>query len=142
TLCPYTTLFRSSEIIYHFNHKSINLYGEALLKSIGQITGQKNSTSDAVDYLKKYWTQKLGISEQEINVIDGSGLSPQNFVTAEAMTKVMQYALSRPWYTSFLQSLPTINQMTMKSGTIRGTLGYTGYQTSSTNKRYTFTLLV
>ncbi len=131
-----------SDIIYHFNQKSVNLYGEALLKSIAQVTGQKNGTSDGVKYLQKYWTQKLGISDQELNIIDGSGLSPQNFVTAEAMTKIMQYAISRTWYKDFLRSLPTINQMTMKSGTIRGTLGYTGYQTASNGRRYTFTLLV
>ncbi|NGM62600.1 D-alanyl-D-alanine carboxypeptidase/D-alanyl-D-alanine-endopeptidase [Sphingobacterium sp. SGG-5] len=131
-----------SDIIYPFNHKSINLYGEALLKSIAQMTGQKTNTADGVEYLKKYWTQRLGLAEAEINVIDGSGLSPQNFVTAEAMAKIMQYARSRPWYTSFQRSLPTINQMTMKSGTIRGTLGYTGYQTSKSGKQYTFALLL
>src|SRR5690606_8359334 len=131
-----------SNIVYHFNQKSINLYGEAFLKSIARMTGQKSTIADGVAYVKKYWRQQLGVTEEEINVLDGSGLSPQNFVTAEALAKIMQYARSRPWYASFQRSLPTINQMTMKSGTIRGTLGYTGYQTSKSGKQYTFALLL
>lgn len=130
------------DMVYWFNQKSINLYGEALLKSIGYFTGNKTTTSGGAMYLKKYWNQKLQIQEQELDIKDGSGLSPQNHVTAAAMTKIMQYAISRPWHTDFVKALPNYNQMTMKSGTIGGTLGYTGYHTAKDGKAYTFTLLV
>lgn len=130
------------DIVYWFNQKSINLYGEALLKSIGYFTGNKTTTSGGATYVKKYWNQKLRIQEQELDIKDGSGLSPQNNVTTAAMTGIMQYAISRPWYVNFVKALPTYNQMTMKSGTIGGTLGYTGYHTAKDGKTYTFTLLV
>ncbi|MBE8719929.1 D-alanyl-D-alanine carboxypeptidase/D-alanyl-D-alanine endopeptidase [Sphingobacterium pedocola] len=133
---------RLIDMVYWFNQKSINLYGEALLKSIGYFTGNKTTTSGGAMYLKKYWNQKLQIQEQELDVKDGSGLSPQNHVTAAAMTQIMYYAISRPWYTDFVKALPTYNQMTMKSGTIGGTLGYTGYHTAKDGKAYAFTLLV
>lgn len=133
---------KMSEIVYWFNQKSINLYGESLLKLIGYISGGKTSTSESANYIRKYWLQKLQIPSNELDLIDGSGLSPQNNVTSSAMNNIMQYAVTRNWYPTFLKSLPTYNQMTMKSGTIGGTLGYTGYHQAKDGKKYTFTILV
>lgn len=130
------------DIIYAFNQKSINLYGEALLKSIGYFSGNKTSTEDGAAYMQKYWNQKLKIQANELDIKDGSGLSPQNHVTAAAMTKIMHYAKSRPWHADFIKSLPIFNHMTMKSGTIGSTLGYTGYHKSTLGKEFTFTMLV
>ena len=130
------------EIVYWFNQRSINLYGEALLRSIAFISGRKTSTYDGAQYVKKYWEQKLNIKETALDMVDGSGLSPQNNVTTNAMNQIMQYALNRPWFAEFNKSLPTYNEMTMKSGTINGSLGYTGYHTAKDGKKYTFSLLV
>lgn len=133
---------RLGEIIHWFNQKSINLYGEALLKLIGGISAMDYNTESAANLVSKYWQNKLSIDPSAINTFDGSGLSPQNRVTTLAMGKIMQYAKTRPWYNEFLKSLPTINNTSMKSGTIGGVLGYTGYQKSSDGQEYTFALLV
>lgn len=133
---------KMEEIVYWFNQKSINLYGEALLKMIGFISGGKTSTPEGANYIQKYWQQKLQIPTNELDLIDGSGLSPQNNVTTAAMNKIMGYAVKRNWFPIFQKSLPLYNQMTMKSGTIGGTLGYTGYHQAKDGKKYTFTILV
>lgn len=130
------------DIIYWFNQKSINLYGEAILRSIAYRSGGKVTTSDGANYLQKFWQQKLQLNTSELDIIDGSGLSPQNNVTSSAMNKIMQYAVKRPWNAAFIKSLPIYNKMTMKSGTINGTLGYTGYHTAMDGKEYTFSILV
>ncbi|MEJ5054908.1 D-alanyl-D-alanine carboxypeptidase/D-alanyl-D-alanine endopeptidase [Sphingobacterium sp. MYb382] len=130
------------DIVYWFNQKSINLYGEALLKTIGLIAGNKTNSDEAARLLAKYWEQKLKVPTSAIVMIDGSGLSPQNRVSTLAMTKIMHYALNRPWFGDFAKSLPTYNNMSMKSGTIGGTLGYTGYQKSKSGQEFTFSLLV
>jgi len=131
-----------TDIIHWFNQKSINLYGETLLKTIGMYSGQKMDTEGAAEMVKKFWKAKLNISAGELNFIDGSGLSPQNRVTTAAMTKIMNYAKTRSWFDAFYKSLPTYNGMKMKSGTIGGALGYTGYQKSANGQELTFTLLV
>lgn len=131
-----------SEIVYWFNQKSINLYGEALLKTIGLISNNKSNSSDAAYMVSKYWEQKLKINLGELHLLDGSGLSAQNRVTTSAMCKIMHYAKSRPWYGSFYKSLPINNGIAMKSGTIGGVLAYTGYQESKSDQGYTFSLLV
>lgn len=129
-------------IVHWFNQKSINLYGEAMLKSFGIISHNKSNSEEASTLLSKYWEQKLKIPASELHIHDGSGLSPQNRVTTLAMAKIMHYAQSRPWFADFQKSLPTINGMTMKSGTIGGVLGYTGFHTNKAGAPVTFSLLV
>ncbi len=131
-----------AEIIYWFNHKSINLFGEALLKTIGREQKKVKTTAESADYVIAHWNKTLHIPTVDLGMLDGSGLSPANRVTANAMNRIMQYACSRPWYADFYKSLPTINQMKMKSGTIGGVLGYTGFQTSKAGQELTFTLFV
>jgi len=130
------------KIVYWFNQKSINLYGEALLKAIAYTTAGKTGTDDGANYIQKYWNAKLGIKPSELNSMDGSGLSPQNRVTTLAMNKIMQYAQKQNWYPVFYASLPTYNDMKMKSGTIGGVLGYTGVHTNKNGQSFTYTLLV
>ena len=123
-------------INYWFLKKSINLYGEALLKTLGYEKKNQGSTEAGLNVLKKFWAAN-GIDSTSINIIDGSGLSPGNRVTAEALVEVMQYARSRPWFSSFYNSLPEINGIKMKSGVINGVRSFTGYVGN-----YTFAVII
>ena len=131
-----------AEIIYWFNQKSINLYGEALLKTIGTEKISVKSTALSADFVIAYWNNTLNIPKADLGMLDGSGLSPANRITASAMSNIMLYARGRHWYTDFYKSLPTINHIKMKSGTIGGVLGYTGFQTGAGGEELTFTLFV
>ena len=129
---------RMAEIAHWFNRVSINLYGEAMLKTIAQ----GSSASQGIQALTTHWQQKLGIPAGELRFRDGSGLSPQNRITPNAMLRIMEHARKQPWFAEFYEGLPTINGMKMKSGTIGGVLGYTGYQKSANGQDVTFVLLV
>ena len=74
--------------------------------------------------------------------MDGSGLSPQNRVTAGAEVKVLQYAKTRPWFASFYNALPLYNDMKMKSGSIGGARAFAGYHTSKSGMEYVFSIIV
>jgi D-alanyl-D-alanine carboxypeptidase/D-alanyl-D-alanine-endopeptidase (penicillin-binding protein 4) len=128
-------------IIYWFLQKSINLYGEALVKTMAYEKTGLGSTEKGVEMIKDFWNEH-GIEKSAINIIDGSGLSPQNRVTTEAMVNVLQYAKIRPWYNSFYNALPTYNGMKMKSGTISGAKAFAGYQTSKNGTAYTFAIII
>ncbi|SEL67554.1 D-alanyl-D-alanine carboxypeptidase/D-alanyl-D-alanine endopeptidase [Parapedobacter koreensis] len=130
------------ELVYWFNQKSINLYGEALLKAVAAKTDGKTDTRDAAEMLQKFWTAKLGIPAGELKIMDGSGLSPENRVTTHALVRILAFAKQEPWFASFFESLPVYNGMKMKSGTIGGVLGYVGYQTSKDGTPLVFALLV
>lgn len=128
-------------IIFWFNRRSINLYGEALLKTIGaEKTGHGNTDSGLVA-LRKFWKEK-GMDPEELNMYDGSGLSPLNRVTTHIQVNLLLYAMKKEWYSSFYEALPEFNNMKMKSGTINDVKGFCGYQRSKDGNEYVFSFLV
>jgi serine-type D-Ala-D-Ala carboxypeptidase/endopeptidase (penicillin-binding protein 4) len=128
-------------IIYWFNKKSINLYGEALIKTIAYQEHKKGETGEGVKLLRNFWKER-GIAETELNVVDGSGLSPLNRVTTRAQVSILKYARNRPWFRGFYNALPEYNGMRMKSGTITNVKGFTGYHTAKDGTAYIYSFLV
>jgi D-alanyl-D-alanine carboxypeptidase/D-alanyl-D-alanine-endopeptidase (penicillin-binding protein 4) len=128
-------------INYWFLKKSINLYGEAFVKTIAYEKTKIGSTDTGVNIIKDFWKDK-GIEPAALNIIDGSGLSPANRVTTNALVMVMQYAKKQSWFPSFYYALPEMNNIKMKDGYIGGVRSYTGYVKSSGGNEYTFSLIV
>ena len=128
-------------ISYWFLNKSINLYGEALLKTMGLQEAQSGETSSGVTVVKNFW-KKMGIDSDALNIQDGSGLSPGNRVTATSLVQVLQYAKKQDWFISYLEGFPIINGLKMKSGTINGALSYTGFIKSKSGEEYTFAFII
>lgn len=128
-------------IIYWFNKKSINLYGEALVKTFAYEKQGYGSTDSGVTIVKRFWKEK-GMDEDELNICDGSGLSPLNRVTTHAQVEILKYAKMKDWFPYFYNALPEYNEMKMKSGTIRDVKGFCGYQKSKEGKEYIFSFLV
>lgn len=128
-------------IIYWFNKKSINLYGEALLRTFAYQEKQKGDTGEGAKLLKNFWKGK-GVAETELNMVDGSGLSPLNRVTTRAQVSILRYAKGQSWFRGFYNALPEYNGMKMKSGTINNVKGFTGYHTAKDGTEYIFSFLV
>jgi len=128
-------------IVYWFLKKSINLYGEALIKTFAfQKTGS-GETGAGVEIVKNFWKEK-GIPPSELNLVDGSGLSPLNRVTTHAQVMILKYAKTQPWFNGYYHAFPEYNEMKMKSGTINGVKGFCGYQKSKEGNEYIFSFLV
>jgi D-alanyl-D-alanine carboxypeptidase/D-alanyl-D-alanine-endopeptidase (penicillin-binding protein 4) len=132
---------RLDSINYWFLKKSINLYGEALIKTLAFERTGAGSTEKGAELVRDFWSER-GIDPGSMHIQDGSGLSPQNRVTTDALVKVLQYARSRPWFNVFYQALPEINGMRMKSGAISGARCYAGYQKSGDGNEYIFSVIV
>ena len=128
-------------IIYWFLQKSINLYGEALIKTLAYERNGFGSTDSGVAIVKNFWKQK-GLDDEELNIVDGSGLSPQNRVTTHAQVEILKYAKTKDWFPYFYEALPTYNGMKMKSGSISDVKGFCGYQKSADGNEYIFSFLV
>jgi D-alanyl-D-alanine carboxypeptidase/D-alanyl-D-alanine-endopeptidase (penicillin-binding protein 4) len=124
-----------SEIIYWFNKKSINLYGENLIRTLAWKAGKTATTANGIEELITYWTKK-GLDKNALNMIDGSGLSPANRVTSYAMASILYYAQQEEWFTDFYKSLPINNGMQLKSGSIKDVSAYAGYYTNAAGKKY------
>jgi D-alanyl-D-alanine carboxypeptidase/D-alanyl-D-alanine-endopeptidase (penicillin-binding protein 4) len=128
-------------IVYWFLKKSINLYGEALAKTFAYQENGIGDTKKGVEIIKNFWKGK-GIAPTELNMVDGSGLSPLNRVTTHAQVTVLNYARNQPWFRGYYDAFPEYNGMNMKSGTISDVKGYCGYQKSKDGNEYIFSFLV
>lgn len=130
-------------ISYWFLRRSINLYGEALVKTIALKKGKTAASEIGGDVIRDFWKDKgIGIDAAEINMQDGSGLSPQNRVTTHAQVAILQYAKKQSWFSGFYEGFPLFNDMKLKSGTIGGAKGFCGYHTSKDGKQYIVSFIV
>lgn len=130
------------KIVYWFLRKSVNLYGETLIKTLGKEKKGNSSFKSGIAYLKEFWKSK-GINPNMINFADGSGLSPQNYVAAKAEVQALLYAKKQPWFDIYYDGFPVQeNGMKMKSGTMRDTKSFAGYQTAKDGKKYTFSIII
>lgn len=128
-------------INYWFQKKSINLYGEALIKTISFQQDGSGTTEKGLTLLKNFWKEK-GIPSTELAMVDGSGLSPLNRVTTLAQVAVLRFAKEQEWFAGYYDALPVYNDMKMKSGTINGAKGFCGYHKAKDGTEYVFSFLV
>src|SRR5690606_17201099 len=128
-------------IVFWFNRRSINLYGEALLKTLAFEKYGSGRRDSGLAIQNRFWEER-GIAEEELNMYDGSGLSPLNRVTTHSHVEVLKYARKQKWYPAFYDALPVFNSMKMKSGTINGVKSFCGYHKSASGREYVFSFIV
>lgn len=124
-----------SDIVYWFNKKSVNLYGEHLLKTIAWKQGKTPTTRNGAASVINFWSGK-GIDRNAMNILDGSGLSPGTRVTTQAMASILFQAQKEEWFSAFYNSLPENNGMKLKSGSINDVSAYAGYYTAPNGNKY------
>jgi D-alanyl-D-alanine carboxypeptidase/D-alanyl-D-alanine-endopeptidase (penicillin-binding protein 4) len=130
------------EIVYWFNQKSINLFGEHLIKTIAWKEGKEKTISQGTEIVKDFWNKKIGIDPASMNIYDGSGLSPANRITTLTMARILQSLKKETWFESYYNSLPLYNNMKMKSGTISDVIAYAGYHTSASGTPMVFSFMI
>lgn len=128
-------------INYWFLKKSINLYGECLLRTFALKKEFVGLPEKGISAVKDFWKTQ-GIPLTEINIVDGSGLSPLNRVTTNAQVKILQYAKKQSWFPGYFDAFPEYNGMKMKSGTIGGVKAFCGYHKSKAGQEYIFSFIV
>lgn len=130
------------KMVYWFMRKSVNLYGETFIKTLGKEKKNEGNFDAGIDFLKEFWKGK-GINPSMINFADGSGLSPQNYVSARAEVQALLWSKKQPWFNEFFDGFPTQgNGMKMKSGTMKNTKSFAGYHTSGDGKKYVFAIII
>lgn len=128
------------EIMRSCMMRSDNQYAEALLRQYGVTTGGEGNTQEAASKEMKYWKHRKAPMEG-VNIVDGSGLSRQNRVTARFMAHVLAERADNPYYASFfplagqegtlrrfLVDTPLEGYVAMKTGSMNGIQCYAGYK--------------
>lgn len=143
------------DIVYWTNQKSVNLFAECLLSTIGLAKTGVASTKSGIEEVWKFW-EKKGIPTEGMFLMDGSGLSPNNCVTAYQMTAILRKMTTEPVFGNFLNSLPIAGKtgtlasmcketaaegkIQAKSGYMSRVRTYAGYATTKSGKRLCFTI--
>ncbi len=148
------------EIIREVNVESNNHYAEHLIRTIGRHANsdiQTNALTEGIDFTVNYWKGK-GMDPNPLIMHDGSGLAPQNAVSAKFLTDMLVYMHNRSnGSTAFLNSLPKAGEegtlkyflrdtrltgkVAAKSGSIGGVQCYAGYLIDG-EKKYAFAMMV
>jgi D-alanyl-D-alanine carboxypeptidase/D-alanyl-D-alanine-endopeptidase (penicillin-binding protein 4) len=127
-------------ILDEVNQRSQNLHAEVLLRSLGQKDKQNGSAENGI-LSEKLFLQKAGIPPEDFKIVDGSGLSPQNQLKPNSLTKLLTYMKRQKEGGIYISSLaiPGVsgagkrldvefrNKIRFKTGFIDGVHGLAGY---------------
>jgi len=119
-----------AEIVQRMNKRSVNIYAELLLRTLGKRFGDtapaetkqlqevRGDDSAGVSVIKKFLRENK-VAMDEIQIHDGSGLSRLNYVTPEAFARALIYAAQSNFSDVLINSLP----IAATDGTLGGRLG-------------------
>lgn len=128
------------EIMRSCMMRSDNLYAESILRHFAIQKGEEGSTVAGAVAEMKYWKQK-GVDMKGVDIIDGSGLSRSNRVTAGMIDGVLGRMADDVEYVSFfplagqegtlrrfLAETPLDSYIALKTGSMSGIQCYAGYK--------------
>lgn len=101
-LCIFETPL--STVVSRCNKDSQNMYAETLSKRLGATAGLGTWQNGAA--VTGSFLRQLGIPESEFRLDDGSGLSRENLITADAMVRVLMHSFYAPSRKTYVESLP------------------------------------
>lgn len=156
TVIGFTESPALKEIARETNVRSNNFYAEMLLRSMGE-AASGIAVHDSCYMAVNEVLLDLGMDPEALSYKDGSGLSRYNNVSPEWMVSFLQAMQGSPAFDAFLASLPAPGEGTlagvlsqtpqarrirMKSGSMEGTLCYSGYILDAAGKpQVTFSLM-
>ena len=142
-------------ILEEYNKESINIIGDSIVKILGAEFMGTPGTWENGSYVMKNHLRRIGISE-DTSVVDGSGLSNLNRVSAEDLTLVLENIYrNRDISSEFISSLPVAgvdgtlkkrflklrNKISAKTGYLDGVRSLSGYAYGRGGKVYIFSII-
>jgi len=128
------------EIMRSCMMRSDNQFAEAMLRTVGLKYGDDGSTATGASEETDYWRHQKAHMDG-VNIVDGSGLSRSNRVTARFMADVLGHMAGNPYYASFfplagqegtlkrfLSGTALEGYIAMKTGSMSGIQCYAGYK--------------
>ncbi len=128
------------EIMRSCMMRSDNQYAEAMLRLVGATYGDKGSTTVGAEQMLSFWRHKHA-NLKGVKIVDGSGLSRSNRITALFMADMLRIMSKNPYYASFfplaglegtlkhlLAKTPLEGYLALKTGSMRGVQCYAGYK--------------
>ncbi len=146
-------------VLVNFNKVSDNLTGENLLKLLGkELNKNIGTTKSGINNVYNF-LNKIGIDTSKFLMVDGSGMSHYNLVTAEMYIKLLRAMYNdKNNFQLFYKSLPiggvdgtlsnrmkngnAFKNVHAKTGSIGGVSTLSGYVTTSNNDLLAFSIMM
>ncbi|MDQ3805136.1 MAG: D-alanyl-D-alanine carboxypeptidase/D-alanyl-D-alanine-endopeptidase, partial [Acidobacteriota bacterium] len=139
---------------------SQNLYTELLLRALGKAsaTDPKQWSDQAGVAAVKNFLRGAGVEERQLNMLDGSGLSRGNLVTADAVVRLLVHMNRHRHGAAFRAALPVAgvdgtlrnrmrgtpaaSNLRAKTGTLSSSTTLAGYLFTAAGERLVFSLMI
>ena len=144
---------------------SQNLYTELILRTLGKLsatpttTVNPNRTSEAAGLeVVKIFLREAGVGPSTLVLSDGSGLSRNDMITAEATSQLLTYMHRHRYAAAFRDSLPIAgvdgtlrnrlkgtpaeNNLRAKTGTLSSASSLSGYVRDAAGEQLAFSIMV
>ena len=144
------------DILRVVNKESNNYLAETVAKTLGRLTLGDGSFEGGTAAVRRFLVGEVGVSPSEINLRDGSGLSPQNRVSAGALIKVLKFMAESPDWEDFWSTLPeagvrremrrmggspAARNLRAKTGTMEGVSALSGMVRTRSGERVLFSII-
>jgi D-alanyl-D-alanine carboxypeptidase/D-alanyl-D-alanine-endopeptidase (penicillin-binding protein 4) len=144
---------------------SQNLYTELILRTLGKVTPPPAATSNlgqtseelGIEGVKAF-LKTAGIRPEDLNLDDGSGLSRNDMITAEASVQLLTFMSKHRYASVFRDALPiggvdgtlrnrfrgtpAENNVRAKTGSLSSAASLGGYVTTSAGEKLAFSIMV
>ena len=145
-----------SEIIKPTNLKSVNLFAEVFLKTMGKVKKNEGSEKSGIEVVKQFWASK-NIDLSGFEMEDGCGLSRKNKISTRQLCDMLKVLAKEKTFAVFIQSLPVAgksggmasllkntmaeNNLKAKTGNMDKIKSYAGYVTNAGGKLLAFAMI-
>ncbi|MFO8173809.1 MAG: D-alanyl-D-alanine carboxypeptidase/D-alanyl-D-alanine-endopeptidase [Longimicrobiales bacterium] len=144
------------DILTVVNKESNNLLAESVARTLGRLVMGDGSFEGGMAAVAAFLTSRAGVPRHEFNLRDGSGLSPENRISAGALVQVLTFMAESPLWDDFWSTLPeagvrrelrrmgagpAARNLRAKTGTMRGVSALSGMVRTRSGERVLFSIL-
>ena len=147
------------DIVYMFNKRSVNFYGEQLIRIVGREIKGTGSLENGIEATEE-WLEDKHIYTDGLFLHDGSGLSRANATPTRFLAELLDVVASEPFFESYYNSLSIAGDpndigymsdmcsgtsaaynLRAKTGSINRVRAHSGYVRSKSNKLLSFSMI-
>ena len=157
-ICRFTRTF--GDVIVNLNKTSDNLSAEMTLRAISEKYSGKPANADSGLQVVNMILDSAGLNSGDYRIVDGSGVSHYNLISAELLAKLLKYIydkhpdLQKILYASFpvagvdgtlenrMQKSYAINNVHAKTGTLSGVSCLSGYVEGKNSHQLAFSIMM
>jgi D-alanyl-D-alanine carboxypeptidase/D-alanyl-D-alanine-endopeptidase (penicillin-binding protein 4) len=146
-----------TELLPLLNKPSDNLIAECLMRTLGAVVHREGSSA-AGERVMRDFLRQAGLNLNALNIVDGSGLSRRNQISARNLVTLLRYMASHPQAKVFFDSLPIAGvdgtlrnrlvntpaqgKVRAKTGSLSRVSTLAGYLTTASGEELVFAILM